>query len=147
MPGDNNANPLRGSRHVASRDREIIDGEKSKALSWSLTEQEEPVSGPVNLLVLLQLPGDGIRAPLLVLAVILAGLAALAAETPHDTPRERHARLALFALPFHFCWFSVVLASKKYHHYTPPPSPNSSRLQALPARVVYLVCEYDVRYK
>lgn len=61
------------------------------------------MSSSVNLLILLQLPGDGIRAPLLVLAVILAGLTALAAETPHDTPRERHARLTLFALPFHFC--------------------------------------------
>lgn len=57
----------------------------------------------INLLVLLQLPGNGIRAPFLVLTVILAGLTALAAETPHDTPRERHARLTLFALPFHFC--------------------------------------------
>lgn len=68
---------------------------------------------PVNLLILLQLPGDGIRAPLLVLAVILAGLAALAAETPHDTPRERHARLTLFALPFHFCCSLVFSVQRK----------------------------------
>lgn len=69
----------------------------------SRSEQKKSVSSSVKLLILLQLPGNGIRAPLLVLAVILAGLTALAAETPHDTPRERHARLTLFALPFHFC--------------------------------------------
>ena len=81
-------------------------GEKEKERKSSvnlLTKQKEPVGSSVNLLILLQLPGNGIRAPLLVLAVILAGLTTLAAETPHDTPRERHARLTLFALPFHFC--------------------------------------------
>ena len=81
-------------------------GEREKRRGSSvnlLTKQKEPVGSSVNLLILLQLPGNGIRAPLLVLAVILAGLTALAAETPHDTPRERHARLTLFALPFHFC--------------------------------------------
>jgi len=59
------------------------------------------VSGPIDLLVLLQLPGDSVGSPLLILAVILAGLAALAAETPHDTPREGHAWLALSVFPFH----------------------------------------------
>lgn len=59
------------------------------------------MGGPINLFVLLQLPGNGVRPSLLIFAVILAGLAALAAETPHDTPREGHARLALTVLPFH----------------------------------------------
>lgn len=64
------------------------------------------MGGPVDLFVLLQLPGDGVGSPLLILAVILAGLAALAAETPHDTPREGDAWLAvaltLSVFPFHF---------------------------------------------
>lgn len=82
---------------------ERVRQEEMKNLMNLLTKQKKSVSSSIKLLILLQLPGNGIRAPLLVLAVILAGLTALAAETPHDTPRERHARLTLFALPFHFC--------------------------------------------
>lgn len=59
------------------------------------------MSGPVDLLVFLQLSGNSVRSSLLIFAVILAGLATLAAETPHDTPREGHARLALTVLAFH----------------------------------------------
>lgn len=57
------------------------------------------MGGPVDLLVLLQLSGDGVGSSLLVFAFILAVLA-LAAETPHDTPREGYARLALTVPPF-----------------------------------------------
>lgn len=53
------------------------------------------MGGTVNLLVLLQLPGDGIGSSLLIFAFILAVLV-LAAETPHDTPREGYTRLAVF---------------------------------------------------
>lgn len=59
------------------------------------------MGGSVDLLVLLQLPGDGVGSSLLIFAFILALLAALAAETPHDTPREGDARLALTVSPFH----------------------------------------------
>lgn len=56
------------------------------------------MGGPIDLLVLLQLPGDGVGSSLLIFAFILAVLV-LAAETPHDTPREGDARLALTVFP------------------------------------------------
>ena len=57
------------------------------------------MGGSVDLFILLKLSGDSVGAPLLVLAVILAGLAALAAEAPHDT-RETRDLLASSFLSF-----------------------------------------------
>ena len=55
------------------------------------------MGGTVDLFVLLQLPGDGIGSSLLIFAFILAVLV-LAAETPHDTPREGYgSRFAVFS--------------------------------------------------
>lgn len=148
MPGyPRNEGSSRGWRKKRKEKEEEEEKEEKVCTGSLLTEQKEPMGSPVNLLILLQLPGNGIRAPLLVLAVILTGLTALAAETPHDTPRERHARLTLFALPFHFCCSLLFSAQRKTISplYYSRARENRLAQRVYRRRVLFISRECDVR--